>query len=92
MGAGYNARDVDAVRRYAEPVDIDRLLEMVADASYVLIGEASHGTHEFYELRARLSRRLVTDKGLNVITVEGDWPDAFRVNRYVRGRSLDTTA
>ena len=65
--------------------DYDALLDLVGDASYVLLGEASHGTHEFYEERARITQRLIADKGFVAVAVEADWPDAYRVNRYVRG-------
>ena len=65
--------------------DYDAVLDLVGDARLVLLGEASHGTHEFYETRAEITRRLITDKGFNAVAVEADWPDAYRVNRYVRG-------
>jgi erythromycin esterase-like protein/predicted phosphoribosyltransferase len=68
------------------------LFDLVGDAHYVLIGEASHGTHEFYQARAAITRRLIEEKGFCAVAVEGDWPDAYRVNRYVRGRSDDQTA
>lgn len=68
------------------------LLDLVGDAHLVLLGEASHGTHEFYEQRAIMTRWLVEDKGFCAIAAEADWPDAYRVNRYVRGHSDDTTA
>jgi erythromycin esterase-like protein len=75
---------------YAQPLlgartDYDRLLEAIGDARFVLIGEASHGTHEFYFERARITRRLIEEKGFNAVAIEGDWPDAWRVNRYVHG-------
>lgn len=65
--------------------DLDPLLDRVADARYVLLGEASHGTHEFYTWRAAISRRLIEERGFSFIAVEGDWPDCYRVNRYVKG-------
>jgi erythromycin esterase-like protein/predicted phosphoribosyltransferase len=68
------------------------LFDLVGDARVVLLGEASHGTHEFYEQRARMTRWLIEDKGFCAIAAEADWPDAYRVNRYVRGRSDDATA
>jgi erythromycin esterase-like protein/predicted phosphoribosyltransferase len=68
------------------------LFDLVGDARFVLIGEASHGTHEFYEQRARMTRWLIEDKGFCAVAAEADWPDAYRVNRYVRGRSDDATA
>jgi erythromycin esterase-like protein len=65
--------------------DLDPLLERIAGARYVLLGEASHGTSEYYAWRARVSRRLICEKGFSFIAVEGDWPDCYRVNRYVQG-------
>ena len=58
---------------------------MIGDARFVLIGEASYGTHEFYRDRAAITRRLIEEKGFTVVAVEADWPDAYRINRYVRG-------
>jgi len=65
--------------------DYDALLDRIGNSSLVLIGEASHGTHEFYAERAKITQRLIQEKGFNVVAVEADWPDAYRVNRYVRG-------
>jgi erythromycin esterase-like protein len=65
--------------------DYDPLLELIGDAPLVLLGEASHGTHEFYRERARITRRLIEERGFTVVAVEADWPDAYRVNRWVRG-------
>ena len=67
------------------PADLDPLLERIGDARYVLLGEASHGTSEYYPWRDRISRRLIREKGFSFIAVEGDWPDCYRVNRYVKG-------
>ncbi|AWN22307.1 erythromycin esterase [Deinococcus irradiatisoli] len=72
--------------------DYDALLEYLGDAEFVLIGEASHGTHEFYRERARLTRRLIEERGFTGVAVEADWPDAYRLNRYVRGQSHDQGA
>ena len=76
------------LRRQARPLttasDLDPLLERIGDARYVLLGEASHGTSEYYTWRAELSKRLIREKGFSVIAVEGDWPDCYRVNRYIR--------
>lgn len=72
--------------------DYDALLERIGDARYVLLGEASHGTHEFYRERAQITKRLIHEKGFNAVAVEADWPDAYRVNRYVRGRGEDREA
>ena len=65
--------------------DLDALLECIGDAKYVLLGEASHGTSEFYMWRAEITKRLITEKGFSFIAVEGDWPDCYRVNRYAKG-------
>ncbi|WP_406274687.1 erythromycin esterase family protein [Nocardia sp. NBC_00881] len=70
----------------------DILFDLVGDARLVLIGEASHGTDEFYTARAAMTRRLVEEKGFRGVAVEADWPDAYRVNRYVRGQGTDRTA
>jgi erythromycin esterase-like protein len=71
---------------------LDPPLETIGDARVVLIGEASHGTHEFYRIRADLAEALIEQKGFNLVAVEADWPDAYRVNRWVRGASADSDA
>jgi erythromycin esterase-like protein len=81
----------------AEPLsggadDYDGLLALIGDARLVLIGEASHGTHEFYRERARITRRLIEERGFTAVAVEADWPDAYRVNRYARGAPDDADA
>ena len=68
------------------PNDFDSLIDMIGDARFVLIGEASHGTHEFYRIRAQISKVLIAQRGFNAVAVEADWPDAYRVNRFVRRR------
>lgn len=70
----------------------DALLQQLGRVKLALLGEASHGSHEFYAERAALSRRLVLEHGFNAIVVEADWPDAWRVNRYIRGSSDDRDA
>ena len=65
--------------------DLEPLLERIGDARFVLLGEASHGTSEYYTWRAELSKRLIREKGFSFVSVEGDWPDCYRVNRYVKG-------
>lgn len=72
--------------------DYDPLLQRVGDARFVLLGEATHGTHEFYRERAEITKRLIVEKGFNAVAVEADWPDAYRVNRYVRGLDDDPTS
>ena len=84
----------DVLRAQAWPLrggarDYDPLLGLVGDARVVLLGEASHGTAEFYRERARITRRLIEERGFTIVAVEADWPDAYRVNRWVRGSSLD---
>ncbi|HEY8458976.1 MAG TPA: erythromycin esterase family protein [Blastocatellia bacterium] len=84
-------------KEFAHPLtgareDYDPLLEMIGDARFVLLGEASHGTHEFYRERAQITKRLITERGFRAVAVEADWPDAYRVNRYVRGASADAGA
>jgi erythromycin esterase-like protein len=81
---------------YASPLvdagDLDPLIERIGNARFVLLGEASHGTHDYYLWRARLSQRLIAEKGFTFIAVEGDWPDCYRVNQYIRGESSDANA
>jgi erythromycin esterase-like protein len=72
--------------------DYDELIERVGSRRIVLIGEASHGTHEFYRERARITRRLIDESGFTAVAVEADWPDAYRVNRYVLNLSNDPDA
>ena len=66
------------------PVDLDPLMEKISDAKYVLLGEASHGTHEYYTWRTKITKRLILEKHFSFIAVEGDWPDCYRLNRYVK--------
>ena len=65
--------------------DLDPLMKEIGDARYVLLGEASHGTHEYYTWRAHITKRLITEKNFSMIGVEGDWPDCYRLNRYIKG-------
>jgi erythromycin esterase-like protein len=88
---------MEAVRQTAHPLtgaahDYDPLMDLVGTAHFALLGEASHGTHEFYRERVQITRRLITEKGFTAVAVEADWPDAYRVNRYVRGVSDDVDA
>jgi erythromycin esterase-like protein len=87
----------EALRTGAYPVsgskkDYDPLLDLTRNARLVLLGEASHGTHEFYRERARITRRLIEEQGFQAVAVEADWPDAYRVNRWVQGAGDDRTA
>ncbi len=72
--------------------DYDALLDRIGDRRFVLIGEASHGTHEFYRERARITCRLIDELGFTAVAAEADWPDAYRVNRYVMSASRDIDA
>ncbi|HET7513073.1 MAG TPA: erythromycin esterase family protein, partial [Chthoniobacterales bacterium] len=81
----------DRICAIAEPLggspdDYDGLVDMVGEARFVLLGEASHGTHEFYRERGLITKRLIYQKGFNAVAVEADWPDAYRINRFVRGQ------
>ncbi|AXG06390.1 erythromycin esterase family protein [Haloplanus rubicundus] len=68
-----------------QPSDLDRLVEQFGDRTYVLLGEASHGTSEYYRWRTRLTARLVQEKDFSFVAVEGDWTDCYEINRYVKG-------
>ncbi len=87
---------VDAIREIEYPLatnaDLDPLMEKIGDANFVLLGEASHGTSDYYTWRARLSQRLIQEKGFSFIAVEGDWPDCYRLNRYIKGNGEGQSA
>ena len=92
-----SASAADLLRRAIHPLrgersDFDPLFERIGDAHLVLLGEASHGTHEFYRIRAEITKRLIVDHGFSAVAAEADWPDALRVNRYVRGLNDDADA
>lgn len=92
-----NDAPVRAVRDTAHrltgaPADYDPLLAMVGDARLVLLGEATHGTREFYLARIAITQRLIMEQGFTGVVCEADWPDADRVNRYVRGVGEDRSA
>lgn len=72
--------------------DYDRIMDVVGDARFVLLGEASHGTYDFYRERAEITKRLIKEKDFTAVAVEADWPDAYRVNRYVRRDNDDADA
>ncbi|HEY0799823.1 MAG TPA: phosphoribosyltransferase family protein, partial [Steroidobacteraceae bacterium] len=88
---------IEALRGAAYPLaggarDYDPLMQRIGEAAFALLGEASHGTHEFYRERAEITKRLITEKSFKAVAVEADWPDAYRVNRYVRGLGNDVDA
>jgi erythromycin esterase-like protein len=92
-----DSRLVHELEKHVQPLggtprDYDSLMRLIGDARFALLGEASHGTFEFYRERAQITKRLIEEKGYTAIAVEADWPDAWRVNRYVRGRSTDRDA
>nr|WP_263326214.1 erythromycin esterase family protein [Neobacillus sp. Marseille-Q6967] len=80
---------LESIKKYSKPfesiLDLDPLIEVIGDAKYVLLGEASHGTSEFYTTRAELTKRLIKEKGFSIIAVEGDWPSCQSINRYIKG-------
>ena len=80
---------LEDIRRLAVPIDdgIDTLLEAIGDARFVLLGEASHGTSDYYTYRAEITKRLITERGFDFVAVEGDWPDCFWINLWVKGRA-----
>jgi erythromycin esterase-like protein len=84
-------RNAFSLRRN-ETTDYDPLIYSIGEARFVLIGEASHGTHEFYRERAEITKRLIEEKEFQAVAVEADFPDAFRVNDYVRGIGDDADA
>jgi len=95
MQAATISPQIDTLRKSLHPLvgsadDYDPLLEIIGDARLVLLGEASHGTHEFYRERAEITKWLITEKGFRAVAVEADWPDAYSVNRFVRGISDET--
>ena len=88
---------VAAIRKSAHPLTGDQsdfapLLRLVGNSRFVLIGEATHGTHEFYRVRAQITKLLITEKDFNAVAVEADWPDAYRVNQFVRYEGDDEDA
>lgn len=78
-----------SIQQFSKPfdsyTDLDSLVNQIGDAQYVLLGESSHGTSEFYTIRAELSKRLIQEKGFSVIAVEGDWPACQQINQYIKG-------
>src|SRR3954452_24516697 len=87
------ADELDEIRSLATPLarsaDLDPLIERIGDARFVLIGEASHGTSEYYQWRAEVTRRLILERHFSFVAVEGDWPDCFDINAWVKSRSME---
>ena len=94
---GHVLSAAEAIAELARPLqgvrdDYDPILELAGSARVVLLGEATHGTLEFYRERARITKRLIQELDFNAVAIEGDWPEAYRVNRYVRNQSMDIDA
>lgn len=88
---------IEVLEKHAQPLrgsssDYDNLIQAARGKKFVLLGEASHGTAEFYRVRAEITRRLIEEEGFDAVAVEADWPDAYRVNRFVSRMSDDTDA
>jgi erythromycin esterase len=87
------AEAVKVIRQSAHSLnskaDLGPLFERIADAKIVMLGEASHGTHEYYTWRSYITKKLIEEKGFNFIAVEGDWPDCYRLNRFIKGYDID---
>ena len=81
-----------AVETYNTREDVERLVHRLGPARIFLIGEASHGTQDFYNVRASITKHLIEHQGLSAVALEADWPDAYRVNRFVRGEGPDADA
>ncbi len=83
----------DAIKRISTPLntskDLDPLVDKIGDAKIVMLGEASHGTHEYYSWRTAISKRLIQEKDFDFIAVEGDWPDMFKINSFIKSKSKD---
>lgn len=81
---------IDIITEAAQPLSGDNkystLLDQIGDARFVLIGEASHGTHEFYQARIEITQQLIEKKNFMAVAIEGDWPDAYRIHRYIQGK------
>ncbi|WMJ73017.1 erythromycin esterase family protein [Cytophagaceae bacterium ABcell3] len=75
---------VKSYRPLSNVTDLDALMDRIGDAKYVLLGEASHGTHEYYTWRMAMTKRLIEEKGFSFVAVEGDWPDCYEINRYIK--------
>ncbi|MGZ4161003.1 MAG: erythromycin esterase family protein, partial [Neobacillus sp.] len=83
----------DSIKKYTKPFnsieELEPLFQAIGDAKYVLLGESSHGTSEYYTLRAKLTKKLIKEKGFSFIAVEGDWPACQGINRYIK--SIENT-
>jgi erythromycin esterase len=82
---GIIEKDIENFHSLERSKDLDILLDRIGDSQFVLLGEASHGTSEFYRWRTEITKRLIREKGFSFIAVEGDWPDCYKVNSYIKG-------
>jgi erythromycin esterase-like protein len=82
---GIIEKDIENFHSLERSKDLDILLDRIGDSQFVLLGEASHGTSEFYRWRTEITKRLIKEKEFSFIAVEGDWPDCYQVNRYIKG-------
>ena len=84
---------IDSIKKNALPLnnqqDLEPLMKRIGDSRIVMLGEASHGTHEYYTWRAAISKKLIEEKGFTCIAVEGDWPDCYRVNQFIKGHDSE---
>lgn len=82
---------IDEIQKTSKPIktmeDLDMIVQAVGDAEIVMLGEASHGTSEFYTMRAEITKRLIEEKGFSFIAVEGDWPSCYTLNRYIKHKA-----
>ena len=85
---------INTIKQWSYPLQskagLQPLLDRIGDARIVMLGEASHGTHEYYTWRSHISKRLIEEKGFNFLAVEGDWPDCYRLNRFVKGYDINS--
>ena len=77
--------EIEIYYQIQDQQDLDPLIERIGEAHHVLLGEASHGTHEYYTWRKAITKRLIQEKEFNFIAVEGDWPDCYKINKFVKG-------
>src|SRR5678816_1639293 len=96
MGSADRDETSDAIARVARPLhdddELEQLLDLVSRSRIVLLGESTHGTREFHELRAALTRKLIAKHGFSALAIDADWPDVLPVDRYLRGLGDDDTA
>jgi erythromycin esterase len=88
--ASSSANDSLPTHQLRNAQDLDVVMNEIGNARIVLLGEASHDTSEFYQWRATLSKRLIQENGFDMIAVEGEWADSYRVNQFIRGSAKDS--